>query len=83
MTRIIFFVNGAPTIWYPTRQNTIETSTFGSEFVSLQIAVEMNEALRYKLPMMGIPILGPKMAFVTLKCGNKFNNTTIHVKQTA
>jgi hypothetical protein len=67
MTRIIFFVNGAPTIWYPTRQNTIETSTFGSEFVSLQIVVEMNEALRYKLRMMGIPILGPTNGFCDTK----------------
>jgi hypothetical protein len=34
-TGIIFFVNGAPIIWYSKRQNTIETSTFGIKFVAL------------------------------------------------
>lgn len=33
-TGIIFFVNGSPTLWYSQRQNTIEASTFGSEFVT-------------------------------------------------
>jgi hypothetical protein len=44
-TGIIFFINGAPISSYRKRQNTIESSTFGSEFVALKIAVEMNEAL--------------------------------------
>jgi hypothetical protein len=61
-TGIILFVNGSPITWYSKRQNTIETSTFGSEFVALRIAVEMNEALRYKLRMMGIAIMGPTRA---------------------
>ena len=62
-TGIIMFINGAPISWYSKRQNTIESSTFGSEFVALRIAVEMNEALRYKLRMMGIPILGETNCF--------------------
>jgi hypothetical protein len=37
----------------------VETSTFGSEFVAMRIAVELIEALRYKLRMFGIPIDGP------------------------
>jgi hypothetical protein len=74
-TGIIFFINGAPMCWYSKRQNTIESSTFGSEFVALKIAVEMNEALRYKLRMMGIPIDGETNCF----CDNKsvVNNATI------
>jgi hypothetical protein len=62
-TGIIIFINGAPISWYSKRQNTIESSTFGSEFVALKIAVEMNEALRYKLRMMGIPIVGETNCF--------------------
>jgi hypothetical protein len=62
-TGIIFFLNGTPINWYSKRQNTIESSTFGSEFVSLRIAVEMNEALRYKLRMFGIGIDGPTNGF--------------------
>jgi hypothetical protein len=64
---IIFFINTAPISWSSKRQNTIETSTFGSEFVALRITVEMNEVLRYKLRMMGVPIIGPTNGF----CDNK------------
>ena len=62
-TGIIFFINGAPVSWYSKRQNTIESSVFGSEFVALKIATEQNEALRYKLRMMGVPIEGPTNGF--------------------
>ena len=48
-TGILLFVNRAPVVWYSKRQNTVKTSTFGSEFVALRISVELVEALRYKL----------------------------------
>jgi hypothetical protein len=41
--------NSSPILWYSKRQNTIESSVFGSEFVALKIATEMNEGLRYKI----------------------------------
>ena len=44
-------------------QNTVETSTFGSEFVAMRIAVEMIEALQYKLRMFGAPIEGSAYVF--------------------
>jgi hypothetical protein len=37
-TGVIIFVNGAPIRWYSKRQNMVESSTFGSEFVALKIA---------------------------------------------
>jgi hypothetical protein len=58
-TGIMMFVNNALIGWFSKRQNTVETSTFGSEFVALRIAVEQIEALRYKLRMFGVPIDGP------------------------
>jgi hypothetical protein len=58
-TGIIFFINGAPITFYSKMQNTIESSTLGSEFFALKIVIEMNEALRYKLRMMGIPCNRP------------------------
>lgn len=58
-TGILIFLNKAPIIWYSKRQNTVETSTFGSEFVAMRIAKEMIVALRFKLRMFGIPIVGP------------------------
>ena len=36
----------------------MEASTFGSEFAALQTAVELVEALRYKLRMFSVPLLG-------------------------
>jgi hypothetical protein len=58
-TGLIIMVQSAPIIWYSKRQNTVETSTFGSEFIAMKTAVEQVEALRYKLRMMGIPMDGP------------------------
>lgn len=55
-TGIIVYVNQAPIIWYSKRQNTVESSTFGSEFVALKQSIDIIEGLRYKLRMMGIPI---------------------------
>ena len=52
-----------PILWYSKRQNTLESSTFGSEFMALHIAVEMNDALQIKLCMLGISIDGPTNSF--------------------
>ena len=62
-TGIIIYVNQAPIMWYSKKQNTIETSTFGSEFVALKIAVELVESLIYKLRMFGVPIEGEARIF--------------------
>lgn len=62
-TGILIYCNQAPIIWYSKAQKTVETSTFGSEFVALRIAVELVEALRYKLRMMGVPLDGPANLF--------------------
>ena len=58
-TGIIIFVNNAPILYYSKRQNTVESSTFGSEFVALRIARDMIVSLRYKLRMFGVPLQGP------------------------
>jgi hypothetical protein len=41
-------------------RNTVELSTFGSEFIATKTAIDMIEGLQYKLRTMGIPIDGPK-----------------------
>lgn len=58
-TGILIWVNNAPIIFYSKRQNTVETSTFGSELVAMRIAKELIVALKYKLRMFGVPIDGP------------------------
>jgi hypothetical protein len=37
-TGMITYMNMAPIVWYPKRQNCVETSTFGSEFVAMKVA---------------------------------------------
>jgi hypothetical protein len=76
---ILLFINRAPTIWYSKHQNTVETSTFGSEFVALCIAVELVESLWYKLCMFGIPIDGP----TNIYCDNEVvTKNTIYPEST-
>ena len=41
----------------------VESSTFGSEFVAMKIAVKMIQGLRYKLRAFGIPINEPTNIF--------------------
>ena len=62
-TGILIYGNMAPLIWFSKRQNTVEASTFGSEFVAMRILVEMLIALRYKLRMFGVRIDGPCNVF--------------------
>jgi hypothetical protein len=50
-------------MWYSKHQNTVETSTFGSEFIAMKTAIEQIEGLRYKLRMMGVPLDGPTSTF--------------------
>ena len=50
-TGILIFFNQAPILWFRKRQNSFETSTFGSEFTALNNAVELVTAIRYKLRM--------------------------------
>jgi hypothetical protein len=61
-TGFIIFLNcDAPIDWYSKKQNTVvQSSTFGSEFVAMRVAVEPIAALSSKLVrMFGIPIDGP------------------------
>jgi hypothetical protein len=62
-TGILIFFNRTPILWYFKAQNTVETSTFGSEFTAMRIAVELLERLRFKLRMFGIPLEGPVNTF--------------------
>ena len=74
-TGILIFVNRAPIHWLSKKQPTVETSTFGAEFCAMKVAVEMIEAIRYKLRMFGVPLDGPASVF----CDNEavYQNTTV------
>ena len=45
----LIFCNRAPIMWFSKRKNSVETSTFRSEFTMLKQAAKMVKALRHKL----------------------------------
>ena len=55
----IIYLNMAPIVWFSKKQSTIETSVFGAEFVAMKQGMETARGIRYKLRMMGIPLLTP------------------------
>ena len=58
-TGFIIWCNNTPVLWYSKRQNTVEASTFGAEFIAMRSCLEAIEGLRFKLRMFGIPVEGP------------------------
>ena len=58
-TGFIVYINSAPVYWYSKKQTSVESSTFGSEFVAMKQLCEYLRGLRYKLRMMGIPVDEP------------------------
>ena len=57
-TGILHVVNQTPIDWFSKRQSTVETATYGSEFVAGRIATEQIIDLRITLRSMGVPIDG-------------------------
>ena len=72
---ILLFINRAPVQWLSKKQRTVDTSTHGAELVATRLAIDIIDALRYKLRMFGIPIGG----LTTIWCDNQsvvHNSTT-------
>lgn len=62
-TGFLVYLNMAPIYWLSKKQTSIETSTFGSEFVAMKHCCEYIRGLRYKLRMMGIPCEDPSFIY--------------------
>ena len=62
-TGVFILLNNTPIIAFSKRQNTCESSTYGSELVAMRVARDMISALRIKLKCFGIPISGPTNVF--------------------
>ena len=56
-TGFIIFINKSSIVWYSKRQNTVEVSTFSSEFIAAKCCLEHITALRFKLRMFGVPVI--------------------------
>ena len=58
-TGFLVYLNCAPIHWWSKKQTSVESSSFGSEFIAMKQCCEYLRGLRYKLRMMGIPVVGP------------------------
>src|SRR5687768_16216207 len=56
VTGVLHMLNATPIDWYSKKQATVETATYGSEFVAAQICVEQIIDLRNTLRYLGVPI---------------------------
>ena len=62
-TGFLIYLNSAPVYWMSKKQTSVETSSFGSEFIAMKQCTEYIRGLRYKLRMMGIPCTDPSFIF--------------------
>ena len=53
---MLHFINTTPTDWYLKSQATVETVTYGSEFVSARTVTEQIMDLRNMLIYLGVPL---------------------------
>ena len=56
VTAVLHLINKTPIDWYSKKQATVETATFGSEFVAARIAVDQIIDLRTTLRYLGVPV---------------------------
>jgi hypothetical protein len=63
VTGILHLINQTPIAWFSKRQGSVETATYGSEFVAARIATEQIMDLRYTLRMFGVPLDGKAYMF--------------------
>jgi hypothetical protein len=80
-TGYVIFLNRAPIVWYSKRQQTVETSTFSTEFIALKVCLEAIEHLRFKLRCFGIPMPRGDPTYVFCDNESVVKNTT-HVEST-
>ena len=56
VTGIIHLINQTPIDWFSKKQATVETATYGSEFVAARTCVEQIIDLRTTLRYLGVPV---------------------------
>ena len=71
VTASLHLVNATPSHWHTKRQATVETATFGSEFVAVRIATDQIIDLRYSLMYLGVPIRSKRYVWGYQICGRQ------------
>ena len=59
----LVYLNCAPIYWWSKKQNSVESLSFGSEFIAMKQCCEYVHGLRYKLRMMGISCDDPTFVY--------------------
>ena len=60
---ILHFANQTPFDWYTKKQATVETATYGSEFVAAKTATQQIIGIRTTLRYLGVPVKGETRLF--------------------
>jgi hypothetical protein len=63
VTGILHFFNKTPIDWFSKLQSTVETATFGSEYVAARTCTEQIIDLRLTLRYLGVPLEGASYMF--------------------
>ncbi len=56
VTGILHLVNKMPIDWYSKKQATVETATYGSEFIVAQVCIDQSINLKTTLQYLGVPV---------------------------
>ena len=81
LTGCLHFVNHTPIDSHSKRQATLETATYGSEFVASKTATEQIIDLRHTLIYLGVPIKTKSYFFGDNRCGDQFHTPTLNIRQ--
>lgn len=82
-TGFLVYLNSAPIYWLSKKQTSVETSSFGSEFIAMKQCTEYVRGLRYKLRMMGIPCEAPTFIYgdnQSVLCNTAIPDSTLKKK---
>ena len=63
VTAVMHFINQTPLEWFSKKQPTVETATYGSEFVAAKTAVQQVMGIWMYLRYLGVAIEGPTHLF--------------------
>jgi hypothetical protein len=63
VTGLIMMLNKTPIDWFSKKQLSVESATYGSEFVAARIGTDKLVEMRSMFRMLGVPVEGPSIMF--------------------
>ena len=60
---VLHFANQTPVHWFTKKQPTVETATYGSEFIAAKVSIEQTMAMRLTLRYLGVEVHGSTKLF--------------------